>query len=163
MPAPPAIRRLAELGLKATSALGFVAPLLTRITVGYAFLLTGRGKLANLEQFADYLSSLGVPFATAQAPFVASLEFVGGICLVLGLLTRVMSTALAGTMVVALLTSELDSFLTSWLPTGDVGPLDIDPWVFLLLLSWLVLHGPGKLSLDTLLRRWLGLDERRSD
>jgi putative oxidoreductase len=159
MPAPAAIRRAAKLGLKLASALAFLAPLLTRVTVGYAFLLTGRGKLANLDQFAGYLGDeLGVPFAAVQAPFIAGLEFVGGICLVLGLLTRLMGTALAGTMVVALLTAELERFSIAWLPTGDVGPLDVAPWVFLLLLSWLVLYGPGKLSLDTLLRRWLALD-----
>lgn len=157
MPAPVAIRRAAEWGLKLASALAFLAPLLTRITVGYAFLLTGRGKLANLDQFSGFLESLGVPLAAAQAPFIAGLEFVGGICLVLGLFTRVMGVGLAGTMVVALLTAELEGFLTAWLPTGDVGPLDIDPWVYLLLLSWLVLFGPGRASLDAILAKRLGL------
>jgi putative oxidoreductase len=159
MPAPVAIRRAAALGLKAASALAFLAPLLTRVTVGYTFLLTGRGKLAQLDTFVGYLrDELGVPFAAAQAPFIAGLEFVGGICLVLGLLTRVMSLGLAGTMVGALLTAELERFRLSWLPTGEEGPLDLDPWVFLLLLSWLVLKGPGGVSLDALLTKWLGLD-----
>ena len=158
MPAPVVIRRAAALGLRAASALAFLAPLLTRVTVGYAFLLTGRGKLANLDTFVAYLGELGVPFAAAQAPFIAGLEFVGGICLVLGLLTRVMSLGLAGTMVGALLTAELERFKVSWLPTGEEGPLDVDPWVFLLLLSWLVLKGPGGVSLDAILTKWLGLD-----
>jgi putative oxidoreductase len=145
---PAFAKRAAALGLRFASALAFLAPLLTRITVGYSFLLTGRGKLGNLETFTGYLQELGVPFASAQAPFVAGLEFVGGICLVVGLLTRLMSLGLLGTMVGALLTAEKDSFLGSWAPSGDVGPLDIDPWVFILLLSWLVLHGPGAVSLD---------------
>lgn len=152
------LQRAAGAGLRLTAALAFVAPLLTRITIGYAFFLTGRGKLANLDQFTGFLSDLGVPFAAAQAPVVAGLELVGGICLVVGLLTRLMGGALAGTMVVALLTADLQVFLSAWLPTGDVGPLDVAPWVFLLLLSWLVLYGPGKLSLDTLLKKWLRLE-----
>jgi len=151
------LQRAAGSGLRLMAALAFVTPLLTRITIGYAFFLTGRGKLANLDQFTGFLSALGVPFAAAQAPVVAGLEFVGGICLVVGLLTRLMGGALAGTMAVALLTADKQAFLTSWLPTGDVGPLDVAPWVFLLLLSWLVLYGPGKLSLDTLLTKWLRL------
>jgi putative oxidoreductase len=158
---PSVLQRAAAFGLKLASSLAFVAPLLTRITVGYAFFLTGRGKLANLDQFAGFLSELGVPFATAQAPFIAGLEFVGGICLVLGLLTRVMGIGLAATMLVALLTADRQTFLSSWLPTGEVGPLDVPPWVFLLLLSWLVLYGPGRLSLDTLLAKRLGLGEER--
>jgi len=151
------LRRAARLGLKLAAALSFVAPLLTRVTLGYAFFLTGRGKLANLDQFSGFLNELGVPFAAAQAPFVAGLEFVGGICLVLGLLTRLMGAGLAGTMVVALLTADKETFLNAWLPTGDVGPLDVAPWVFLLLLTWLVLYGPGRLSLDALLGKWLRL------
>jgi putative oxidoreductase len=154
---PALIKRAAALGLRIAAALAFVAPLLTRITVGYAFFLTGRGKLGNLETFTGYLQELGVPFAAAQAPFVAGLEFVGGICLVLGLLTRLMALGLLGTMVGALLTADKESFLGSWAPTGDVGPLDVAPWVFLLLLSWLVLYGPGVLSVDKPAAKLLGL------
>lgn len=159
MSVPALAQKAARLGLRTASSLAFVAPLLTRITVGYAFFLTGRGKLGNLDSFAGYLTDLGVPFAQAQAPFLAGLEFVGGACLVVGLLTRLMGLGLLGTMVGALVTAEGQSFLDSWAPTGDVGPLDIDPWVFLLLLSWLVLHGPGPLSLDRPLSRLLKLGE----
>src|SRR5262249_32981264 len=150
MPAPGRIQRLAKTGLDVATKLSFLAPLLTRITVGWAFFLTGRGKLQNLDTFKDYLASLGVPMAAQQAPFVAGLEMVGGICIAIGLLTRVMSAALAGTMVVALVTAEWSKWVTSWLPTGDVAPLDVAPYVFLLLFSWLVLFGPGPLSLDAL-------------
>jgi putative oxidoreductase len=153
---PAFVKKAVALGLRIASALAFLAPLLTRITVGYSFFLTGRGKLGNLETFTGYLQELGVPFASAQAPFVAGLEFVGGICLVIGLLTRLMSLGLLGTMVGALLTAEKDSFIGSWSPTGDVGPLDIDPWVFFLLLSWLVLYGPGPVSVDKPASKLLG-------
>jgi putative oxidoreductase len=145
--------------LALAAALSFLAPLLTRITVGYAFFLTGRGKLANFDTFVNYFTDLGIPMPALNAHFVARLEYYGGIALVLGLATRLFAAGLAGTMVVAILTSEREQFLTSWLPTGDVGPLDISPYVFLLLLSWLVLYGPGLLSLDTLLARWLGLKD----
>ena len=161
MPAPGSLQRLARTGLGIAARLSFLAPLLTRITVGYAFFLTGRGKLGDLQTFTDYLTSLHVPFAAQQAPFVAGLEFVGGICLILGLLTRVMSTALLGTMVVAIMTAELDKFVKSWLPTGDIGPLDISPYVFLLLLLWLALFGPGPVSVDKLLARWAGVEPEK--
>jgi putative oxidoreductase len=159
MPALALVQKASRSGRRLASALAPIAPLLTRVTVGYAFLLTGHGKLGNLGNFAGYLSDLGVPFATAQAPFLAGLEFVGGACLIVGLLTRVMGLGLLGTMVGALVTAEGRAFVDSWSPTGDVGPLDIDPWVFLLLLSWLVLFGPGPLSLDRLLSRFLKLDQ----
>jgi len=157
------VQKAARLGLRIAAALAFVAPLLTRVTVGYAFFLTGRGKLQNLDAFASYLQELGVPGASVQAPFVAGLEFVGGMALVIGLATRLFSLGLLGTMVGALLTAEKDSFVESWLPTGDVGPLDIDPWVFLLLLSWLVLHGPGAVSVDQPIAKRLRLGRSESE
>ena len=83
---PSALQRAAARGLRLADALAFLAPLLTRLTVGYTFFLTGRGKLADLAQFAGFLADQGVPFAALQAPLVAGLEAVGGICLVLGLL-----------------------------------------------------------------------------
>ena len=158
---PSLVQRAAALGLKAAGVFAFLAPFLTRITLGYAFFLTGRGKLENLDRFAGFLGELGVPFPAVQAPFVAGLEFVGGICLVVGLLTRLMGAGLAATMVVALVTADRGLFLAAWLPTGDVGPLDVPAWVFLLLLSWLVLYGPGTLSLDALLAKTLGLERPR--
>lgn len=159
MAAPALVQRLAKTGLGIAARLSFLAPLLTRVTVGYAFFLTGRGKLGDLQTFTNYMANeLHVPFAAQQAPLVAGLEFVGGICLVLGLLTRVMSSALLGTMVVAILTAEREKFLTSWLPTGDVAPLDVAPYVFFLLLLWLVLFGPGPVSLDRFLARWAGVE-----
>jgi hypothetical protein len=59
-------------------------------------------------------------------------------------------------MVVALLT-ERKQFFESWRFTGDIGPTDIASFVFLLLLTWLVVYGPGVVSLDALLARRLGL------
>jgi putative oxidoreductase len=157
MPAPAPLRRATQLGLKVTAALAFLAPLATRITLGHAFFLTGRGKLANFDTFVEFMTSQGIPFPALNAAFVARLEYYGGILIAVGLLTRIVSALLASTMLVALLT-EKAQFLESWKPTGDVGPTDITSWVFLLLLSWLVFYGPGLISADSVLAKWLGLD-----
>ncbi len=155
MQAPVLVRRAAALGTRVCAALSFSAPLLTRITLGYTFFLTGRGKLANFDTFVQYMTDLGVPFPALNAAVVARLEYYGAILLVLGLFTRLASTALAGTMVVALFTAERQSFFNSWLPANPAGPTDIAPFVFLLFFGWLVLYGPGVVSLDVLLARWL--------
>src|ERR1035438_8252705 len=41
------IQRLASLGLRITGALAFLAPLLTRLVVGWGFHVTGHGKLQD--------------------------------------------------------------------------------------------------------------------
>jgi putative oxidoreductase len=161
MSAPALVERPARLALRAAAALAFLPPLLTRIALGHAFFLTGRGKLANFDTFVSFLSDQGVPWPEMNAHVVARLEYYGGILLVLGLLTRLVGLGLAGTMAVALWT-ERKPFIESWAFTGEIGPTDISPFVFLVLLGWLVVYGPGIVSLDALLARWLGLKTTRS-
>jgi putative oxidoreductase len=148
------VQRAADLGIRLAGHLQFLAPLLTRITLGHAFFLTGKGKLANIEDLVGFMAARGIPFPELNAAFVARLEFYGGILLVLGLLTRLVAAGLASTMVVALL-GERGEFSESWRWSGELGPTDIPSFVFLVLLSWLVLFGPGALSLDKLVSRWL--------
>lgn len=158
MKVPAPVRRAVALSLAVAGALAFLAPLLTRVTLGHAFFLTGRGKLAHFETTVAFFATQGIPMPELNAALVSRLEYYGGALLVAGLLTRVVSLLLAGTMAVALL-QERQQFLTSWLPTGEVGPTDIAPWVFLVLLLWLVLHGPGAASVDRLLARHLAEEE----
>jgi len=159
MPAPAVVDRPARLGLRVAAAFAFLPPLITRIALGHAFFLTGRGKLASFETFVSFLADQAIPRPELNAHVVARLEYYGGILLVLGLLTRLVALGLAGTMAVALLT-ERGQFFESWRFTGDIGPTDISSFVFLVLLTWLVVYGPGIVSLDALLARWLGIGRK---
>jgi len=155
LPAP--VKNVVSLGLRIAATLSFVAPLLSRIALGNEFFLTGRGKIENPETFARFFVELGIPFPALNAAFVSRVEYYGAILLVVGLLTRFAAGALLSTMVVALLTADKQDFIQSWSPSGEKGPLDIAPFVNLLLLLWLTLSGPGLVSLDAALARWLGL------
>ncbi len=149
------VSRAAELGLKVAAALAFLAPLLTRVVLGWAFYLTGSGKWAHFDNTVTFFTELGIPFPQANAAFVATLELVGGICLIGGLLTRLFATGLGSTMGVALMTADKERFLESWTPASDFNPIDIPAFVYLLFLLWLALYGPGPVSLDNILARWL--------
>jgi putative oxidoreductase len=158
MPAPAPVQKAAALGLKIAAALAFLAPLATRLVVGWAFYLTGSGKWAHFDNTVTFFTELGIPFPQANAAFVSSLELVGGICLIVGLFTRLMAAGLASTMVVALLTADKARFLESWSTASEVSPTDISSFVFLLFFLWLALWGPGPVSLDHFLARWLKTD-----
>jgi putative oxidoreductase len=149
------LRRASRLGLALTTALTFLPPLVTRLLMGQAFFLTGRGKLANFENTVAFFTELGVPMPELNAAFVSRLEFYGGIALILGLGTRLFAAGLASTMVVALLTADKATFLDALFMRGDAGLTDVVPVVYGLFLLWLIVYGPGKLSLDTLLARFL--------
>ena len=147
--------RLARLGLKLTGALAFLAPLATRLVLGLEFFQTGSGKWQHFDNTVAFFTQLGIPFPAANAALVSSLELVGGICLILGLLTRLMAAGLSSTMVVALLTADRQDFLTALSGAGELSLTDVVPVVFLLFLLWLILLGPGPVSLDRWIAKWL--------
>jgi len=149
------VPRAIRLGLAAAAALAFLPPLVTRLVMGQAFFLTGRGKLENMDSVVGFFTNLGIPFPELNAAFVSRLEFYGGVALILGLLTRLVAAGLASTMVVALLTADRDSLVEALRMSGDTGLTDVVPFVYLVLLGWLIVFGPGPLSLDALLMRWL--------
>ena len=150
------IQRLATFGLGITTALAFLAPLLTRLFLGLGFHATGHGKLSDLGKVTAFFTDLGIPFPGANAAFIASLEFVGGICLILGLGTRIFAALLSCTMIVALITADKPTFIQKF--PADLS--DVTSFVYLLFLIWLVLFGPGPVSLDYFLSKWLGVGRK---
>jgi putative oxidoreductase len=143
------------LSARALAALSFLAPLLTRLTIGWAFHLTGQGKLENFDRTVAFFTSLNIPMPELNAAFISRLECWGGILLMIGLGTRLVAFLLSSTMVVALMTADRMSFLGALKGTSDSGLTDVSAYVFLLFLLWLIFYGPGLLSLDALLfRRW---------
>ena len=129
----------------------WLAPLVARIVVGWVFVLSGWGKLHNLplviENFRD---SWGIPYPDILAPFVAGVEFVGGLCVLFGFLTRISAGALGVVMIVAIKAArwgEVDAFDTL---------LGFDETLYLALFFWLAVAGPGAFSADYILQRSFG-------
>lgn len=131
--------------IKACAGVAWLPGLLMRLTLGEVFILSGWGKLHNLDQVISFFSELGIPAPQLQAPFVASLEFVGGILLLLGLATRLISLPLIGTMVVAVVTARHEEL------HGIDDLFGFIEYLYGLMLLALVVHGPGAVSLDKLI------------
>lgn len=121
-----------------------------RGTVGWVFLQSGWGKLHNLEGVVAFFESLGIPFPALQAPFVAGVEFVGGLLLLLGLGTRLVALPLVGVMVVAIATALRSDLET----VSDL--FGLSEFGYIVMLVSLFVFGAGSLSLDALIRRRLG-------
>jgi len=69
-----------------------------RLVFGWQFFLTGRGKLAHLERTTDFFASLHIPAPGAHAVGIGLLECVGGLLLLAGAGTRLLSALLASTV-----------------------------------------------------------------
>lgn len=132
---------------RVASHFDWVGPLLARLVVGYVFVEAGWGKLTNLPRMIENFAGWGIPFPQILTPFASGWEFVGGLCLIVGLMTRIASAGLAFTMVVATYAAkraEIDSLSTL---------LGIEETTYFVVFVWLAIAGAGRASLDYLIER----------
>ncbi|ANB16280.1 DoxX family protein [Dokdonella koreensis] len=137
--------------LDVAASLRWLGPLLVRLVFGYFWLETGWAKLQNLDAFTERFVGWGIPFPAASAALSAWTELLGGALLMLGLCTRWACIPLIVNMVVAV----------ALVVIVDVGTLDqfveLDEVLYILVFIWLLLAGPGRVSLDHWLAGRLGL------
>ena len=141
------VRALIDWPQSVAQHLYWLAPLFGRIVVGWVFLWTGWGKLTHLPLVTENFAGWGVPMPELLAPFVSSVEFFGGIVLLLGLLTRISAGALGVVMIVAVRAAQwdqIDSLQTL---------LGFEEVMYLAIFLWLAIAGPGVISLDRVLQQ----------
>lgn len=136
------IKTVVSRALQLATTVSWLGPLAVRLTLGTAFVLTGWGKLHSLDSVTDYFTTLHIPLPHANAVMVSTIEFAGGILLILGLGTRIAALLLIGVMAVAILTAKL--------PEAD-SLLDLFSTIeltYLVTFVWLAVAGGGAASLD---------------
>ena len=90
------------------NALTPYAAFFMRLAVGGVFLLHGIGKFERgIGATAHMLAGVGFPFATIFAVILMTIETVGAICVLLGILTRAWAAAMAVVMVVAIVAVKI--------------------------------------------------------
>lgn len=137
--------------LRLTTSTTWLPPLIARAVVGIAFIVAGKGKLSNLDQTIAFFESLNIPAANLQAPFVAGVELVGGILLVLGLGTRLAAALLIGVMGVALLTAILPP--VDGVTAKALAGISSLESAYLAIFVFLAFGGAGAASLDRFIWR----------
>ena len=122
----------------------WIGALVTRVVIGYTFMISGAGKLNNIDATIGFFTGLGIPAANMLAPTVAGWEFIGGLLLILGLITRITAGGLAVIMLVAIATVKLAEI-------ADLFDLFSNPEAtYFVVFTWLAVSGAGKVSLDHL-------------
>jgi putative oxidoreductase len=116
---------------------------------GWSFFLTGKGKLMNLDKTTAFFTDLGLPLPKVNAIMAGSVECFGGLLLLLGLGSRLVSVPLIFTMLVAYATADKEALHSIFSDTDKF--TGATPFLFLFACVIVFAFGPGKLSLDALL------------
>jgi putative oxidoreductase len=125
--------------------------LAVRLYWGWQISQNGWAKLHNLPRVTEYFSSLGLPAPVFTAAFVSTTEFIVGILLVLGLLSRIAALALTVDMTMAYITADREAWMSF---ISDPGKFyTADPYTFLFAALLILIFGPGKFALDTLFKK----------
>lgn len=141
-----------------------IPPLGLRLILGWEYFESGLAKLQGGNWFGGIQENFPYPFNIIDPAISWQLatwtELLGGVLLAVGLLTRVTSLSLIILTVVATLAVHWPE---SWQTLGELwkGYAITDkgygnfklPLLFLLMLLPLLFSGPGKLSIDHLIRR----------
>jgi putative oxidoreductase len=128
--------------------------LAVRLYWGWQLVQSGWGKLHNLERVTEFFTSLNMPMPAQMAVIISCVELFGGILLAVGLLSRLTALVLTVNMIMAYVIADREA-LQSFFSDPDKF-YAAAPYVFLIASLIILIFGPGKLSLDTILERLLG-------
>lgn len=123
-----------------------IGALILRITLGILFLIHGVVKFqGGIENTVGWFESINIPGFMAYV--VALLEVIGGIALIIGFATRLVSILIALLMIGATLTAKLPVGL---LGNGQMAGYELD-LAFLAIAVYLAINGSKLLSISRLL------------
>ncbi|MFP3125485.1 DoxX family protein [Ectobacillus funiculus] len=121
-----------------------IGAFILRVVLGITFFVHGLTKFqSGLGGLAGWFQSMGIPGFMAYA--IGTIELVGGIALILGLGTRIISALLIAIMVVATLKVKLAA---GFLGNGQGAGYELEVALMVMALH-LALNGSSLLSLDS--------------
>jgi putative oxidoreductase len=128
-----------------------IVALLLRLGLGLTFLFAGLEKvLGGIDGVVVYFGDIGIPWPEALAPFVAYLELLGGVALLIGLLARPTGVLLAAEMVTAILVVRLPDALQQGSLASGFGAVRLEVMLAVGAIC-VALLGAGRWSIDAVL------------
>jgi putative oxidoreductase len=143
--------QLLRCGLLLKAAERLQSPLLlaVRLYWGWQFFETGLGKLMNLAKVTQFFQNLRIPFPAFNVCLAGGTECLGGLLLLAGLGSRLISLPLIFVTIIAYLTAEIDTVKNIFSKPDKF--VSADPFLFMLAATLVLALGPGAFSLDRLL------------
>ena len=145
------MKKLYALWVSLVSRLQSPFLLIIRLYWGWQLVQSGWGKLHHLSNVTQFFVSLNLPMPAQTALFISCVEFFGGIFLALGLLSRLTALVLTVNMIVAYITADREALMSIFSNPDKF--YAAAPYTFLIASLIILIFGPGKIALDTLLDR----------
>jgi putative oxidoreductase len=141
--------------------------IILRLMAGCVFFWEGILKFVYVNQGVGRFTKLGFPEPVFIAHFVGIAEIIGGLFLIFGLMTRLVSLYFILEMIVAILSTKITLYLGTYPLPLPPAPPKVGIWAVLhegrsdyaqlLTCVFLMLVGPGILSLD----EWIAKRKRK--
>nr|WP_295974754.1 DoxX family protein [uncultured Bacillus sp.] len=123
-----------------------VGAFILRLALGFIFFIHGLVKFqGGIENIAGWFESIGLPGFMAYV--IAGIELIGGIALIIGFGTRVVSALIGIIMIGAILKVKLS---VGFLGNGQMAGYELD-LAFLAIAIFLAINGSEFLSVDRLI------------
>ena len=151
MEPPKPVIAVRNLIRRVVAGLQWLPPLAARLILGVVFIQSGWGKLSDLKSTTDNFAGWHIPFPHFNAVLAACTEFGGGCLILVGLLTRIAAVPLIVVMAVAIASAKWAK-IEDW--TDFFG---FDEVAYAIMFLWLGVRGAGKVSLDYVIGKKLGL------
>lgn len=125
--------------------------LILRVYFGYQFFLAGKGKFENFDRTVGFFEKINIPFPEINVYLAGGTELIGGLLLVIGLGSRLVSLPLIFTMIIAYVTAHNAELMAIFSDTEKF--LSASPFLYLLTSVIVLFFGPGCFSVDALIGR----------
>jgi putative oxidoreductase len=123
--------------------------LLVRLYWGWQLIVSGWGKLHHLDKVTDFFTSLNLPMPAQTALAISCLEFFGGSLLAVGLVSRLTALALTINMLMAYITADREALFSVFSDPDKF--YAAAPYTFLIASLLILIFGPGRIAVDSLL------------
>jgi len=128
--------------------------LIIRLYWGWQFAQTGWGKLTHLDKTTGFFETLHIPMPRLNALLAGSTECFGGLLLLLGFGSRIITVPLIFTMIIAYLTADSDAVKSIFSKPDNF--VSAAPFQFMLTAIIVLIFGPGVFSLDAVIAKLRG-------
>ena len=126
-----------------------------RVTWGHQFFVAGLGKIHNIDHVVDFFISLKIAHPVFSAHLVGWTELIGGFCLILGFASRIITIPLMIVMITALMTAHAHILEGCQFLLQPYSFVRETPYPYLMTAILIFIFGPGRLSLDAWIKRWV--------